>query len=86
MFAQTQIASLLHGEHMHTIQALQRLEEYLINQTSRRPADAADPKVREVLDGVLVSVAAEVERPYSRGGAFERRPSQALCRAAIGRE
>jgi hemerythrin-like domain-containing protein len=61
---QTQTAALLHEEHLRTIQALQRLESYLLNQTSRRQPDLAKPEVRAVLEGLLLDVAAEVERHF----------------------
>jgi hemerythrin-like domain-containing protein len=64
MMFNTKIAALLHEEHQHTIKALQGLEEYLLTQTSRRLPNLADPKVRALLENVLLSVAAEVERHF----------------------
>ncbi|HVI52989.1 MAG TPA: hemerythrin domain-containing protein [Candidatus Sulfotelmatobacter sp.] len=64
MFGNTQIGTLLHEEHVRTIQALQGLEEYLLKQTSKRVPDAADPKVRELLEHLLSDVAFEVERHF----------------------
>jgi len=64
MIGHTQIGALLHEEHMHTIQALQRMEEFLLKQTSRRVPDVTDATVREILEGLLSNVAAEVERHF----------------------
>ena len=64
MFGNTQIGTLLHEEHVRTIRALQALEEFLLKQTSRRLPDAADAKVRELLEHLLSDVAAEVERHF----------------------
>lgn len=64
MFGNTQIGTLLHEEHVRTIQALQALEEYLLKQTSRRVPDVGDEKVRALLHHLLSDVAAEVERHF----------------------
>ena len=65
MFSQTQIGTLLHEEHLHTIHALQRFQDFLTGQTAKRPPDLARPEVGKVLDGVLRSVAAEVDRHFA---------------------
>jgi hemerythrin-like domain-containing protein len=64
MFGNTQIGTLLHEEHVRTIQALQSLEEYLLKQTSKRVPDVTSDKVRELLEHLLSDVAAEVERHF----------------------
>jgi len=64
MFGNTQIGTLLHEEHVRTIQALQSLEEYLLKQTSKRVPDVTNEKVRELLEHLLSDVAAEVERHF----------------------
>ena len=64
MFSQTQIGTLLHEEHLQTINALQRIHDFLDRQTAKRPPDLAQPETRKVLDGVLRGVAAEVERHF----------------------
>ncbi len=63
MFSQTQIGALLHEEHLQTIGALQRLEEFLAKQGSKRQPDAAQPEVRKLLEAML-ALAAEVDRHY----------------------
>lgn len=64
MFANTQIGSLLHEEHVQTIQAMQSLEEFLLKQTSKRVPDIGNSKVRELLERILSEVATEVERHF----------------------
>ena len=63
MFDRSQIGSLLHEEHLHTIGTLQRLEDYLSRQTSKRPPDPSQTDVRTVLESLL-GLAAEVERHF----------------------
>jgi hypothetical protein len=57
MFDQTQIGRLLHEEHLHTIDTLQRLEDTLSGQTSKSPPDPAE--VQEM--GLLAAIAMLVE-------------------------
>lgn len=64
MFASTQIAALLHNEHIHTIQALQRLEGFLMNQTAKKVPDVSSPDVAGLLSDTIGAVAAEVERHF----------------------
>jgi hemerythrin-like domain-containing protein len=61
----TEIAALLHAEHMHTVEALQDLEEFLANQTARRVPDARTAEVRGILSGLIATVAAEVGRHFA---------------------
>ena len=60
----TEIAELLHAEHMHTIEVLQTLEEFLANQTVRRIPDVGEAEVHGILDGLIVTIAAEVGRHF----------------------
>jgi hemerythrin-like domain-containing protein len=60
----TEIAALLHEEHMHTVEALQNLEEFLANQTARRVPDVRTAEVRGILNEVITTVAAEVDRHF----------------------
>lgn len=60
----TEIAALLHAEHMHTVEALQTLEEFLANQTIRRVPDVRTAEVAGVLDDLIATLAAEVGRHF----------------------
>ena len=60
----TEIAALLHEEHMHTVAALQNLEEFLTNQTAKRVPDAGRAEVQAVLVGLVATIAAEVGRHF----------------------
>lgn len=63
MFEQTQIGSLLHEEHLQTINALQRLEDFLAKQGTKRVPDCSLPEIRKALEGV-VAIAHEVSRHF----------------------
>ncbi len=65
MFAQTQIGTLLHEEHLQTIRSLQRLEDFLANQSPKRPPDLSKPEVRKILGDVLGDLAKEVDRHFT---------------------
>jgi hemerythrin-like domain-containing protein len=60
----TEIAALLHEEHMHTVEVLQNLEEFLANQTARRVPEVTRADVRDVLGGMIATVAGEVGRHF----------------------
>ncbi|OIR02374.1 hemerythrin HHE cation binding domain protein [mine drainage metagenome] len=64
MYAQTQIGTLLHEEHLHTLAALQRLEAFLSRQGNRKAPDVGDAGVRDILSHLLTDVAAEVDRHF----------------------
>ncbi|HIJ38880.1 MAG TPA: hemerythrin domain-containing protein [Rhodospirillaceae bacterium] len=64
MTRQPLIASLLHEEHVQTISALQRLEEFLMGQGGKRPPELKRPENREVVGGITAGIAAEVQRHF----------------------
>ncbi|HIJ62060.1 MAG TPA: hemerythrin domain-containing protein [Rhodospirillaceae bacterium] len=64
MHGSTTIGALLHEEHLHTIATLQRLEEFLGSQTSRKLPDLGRPEVKAVLESLSKELAPEVEIHY----------------------
>lgn len=64
MMVQTETGSLLHTDHVATIQALQSLEGFLVRQTSKRPPDTTDEPVRKALQSLIDMVANEVGRHF----------------------
>lgn len=60
----TEIAALLHEEHMHTVDSLQTLEEFLANQTVRRVPDVRTAEVRGLLEGLVATLTSEVGRHF----------------------
>lgn len=62
--ARTKIGSLLHNEHLVTLNALQRFEDFLNSQTTKTAPDITNGTVREILELVIASVAVDVERHF----------------------
>lgn len=60
MYGSTAIGGLLHAEHLHTIETLQRLEEFLGVQTARKSPDLTRPEVKAVLTALTGELAPEV--------------------------
>ncbi|HLO78967.1 MAG TPA: hemerythrin domain-containing protein [Magnetospirillum sp.] len=61
MLTQSQTGTLLHQDHMATIETLQKLEEFLGRQ---RSAPALDAKLREFLQGLAKTLRDEVESHF----------------------
>jgi hemerythrin-like domain-containing protein len=55
---------LLHDDHLRTIATLQKLEEFLIKQTSKRVPDTADEGVKKVLKDVASGIDDEITRHF----------------------
>lgn len=64
MMVHTETGALLHNDHVATIQALQSLEGFLVRQSSKRPPDTAEAGVRKTLQGLIDTVANEVDRHF----------------------
>jgi len=60
MYGSTAIGALLHEEHLHTIEILQRLEEFLTSQSPKRPPDVSRAEVQAVLASLIDGLAPEV--------------------------
>jgi hemerythrin-like domain-containing protein len=62
--AKTEIAALLHEEHLHTVEVLQTFEEFLANQTARRVPDVRTAETRGILHSIIDTMAAGVGRHF----------------------
>lgn len=60
----SKIGQLLHEDHMQTIGLLQKLEEFLIGQTSKRPPDVKNDAVAKLLKDVARIIDDEITRHF----------------------
>jgi hemerythrin-like domain-containing protein len=65
MNCNTQVASLLHAEHMRTLRDLQDLDAFLDDHPARRLPDAADPAFQGILTNVVAKLTAELTRHFT---------------------
>ena len=61
----SEIAGLLHDEHVRTLGQLQRLENFLKRQGAGTPPDRADASVQDLLRTVAAMAANEVEQHFA---------------------
>lgn len=61
MFPQTTIATLIHNDHLKTLESLQSLEALLRRQSDRRPPDLASGPGRAALEAVVAALATDIQ-------------------------
>ncbi|MBI4968012.1 MAG: hemerythrin domain-containing protein [Rhodospirillales bacterium] len=55
---------LLHQDHLNTIATLQKMEEFLVKQTSKRPPDLADEALRRLIKDLATGIDDEITRHF----------------------
>ncbi len=60
----SKIGQLLHQDHVQAIALLQKLEQFLIGQTSKRPPDVANDAVKALLKDVAYIIDDEITRHF----------------------
>jgi hemerythrin-like domain-containing protein len=60
----SKIGQLLHQDHVQAISLLQKLEEFLIGQTSKRPPDTSNETIAALLKNVATIIDDEITRHF----------------------
>lgn len=60
----SKVGQLLHQDHLQAIALLQKLEEFLIGQTSKRPPDAKNETIAALLKSVATVIDDEITRHF----------------------
>ena len=65
MFPQTQIAALLHDEHLKTLAALQSLESLLRRHPGNRTPDLAQDAIQAALRNVIAALESDIQNHFA---------------------
>ena len=61
----TKVGTLLHGEHVKTLEAMENLERFLQRHSRRDPPKPGNAETTEILQSLLGDLAGEVDRHFS---------------------